>query len=137
MQQTPEMPMRFATQKLCTVLAVTFVVTWAFFHQEVSAQLGFPFGHRFDESLQKSDMEILRPGLRDLLENGADHSEWAWNNDQTGNGGMVELKHSFNHQNMACRKIEHVVKFKGQQDARRIGLNYCRTGAEEWKILAQ
>ena len=63
--------------------------------------------------------------------------QWSWENDQTGNGGIVLLKNSFNHEGMLCRRIEQQLKFRGQSDVRRFHLSYCRVGEQEWKILAE
>lgn len=91
-----------------------------------------PFGREYSR-FSEEDLHLMRVEADKLLSTGKVGSVASWNSEKSGNFGTMELERIFSAKGLPCRQLDHVVKFKGERDARRFQLTYCRVG-NEWRL---
>jgi surface antigen len=59
-----------------------------------------------------------------------------WSNPASGNSGTVTLLELFEQDGYSCRRVGHLVKIKGNADARQIELQTCLDPSDDtWKLI--
>jgi surface antigen len=58
-----------------------------------------------------------------------------WSNQESGNGGSIELIQTGEYQGMPCRRLQHDIKVKNVADPYRFTVDRCKTAEGTWKVL--
>lgn len=102
-----------------------------------SAFLIEPFQpHAVNFALTGTDIRIMRGQTLKLLDRGSLGEIRNWSNKSSGNSGTMRLITIFKPNGAACRRVRHVVKFKGLKDPHSFVVRYCQTNGV-WRNAAQ
>jgi surface antigen len=86
--------------------------------------------------LTGTDIRIMRQQTLALLDRGSLGEIREWSNKSSGNSGTMRLITIFKPNGAACRRVRHVVKFKGLKDTQSFVVRYCQVNGV-WRNAAQ
>lgn len=81
----------------------------------------------------EQDKQLYLDTLHQFLDSGEDGSEIEWQNAETGSGGQIRIKNTFDHDGMNCRRIwvtNHADDKTGAGT-----YVFCKSEDGSWKVL--
>ncbi|HUT50484.1 MAG TPA: hypothetical protein VM325_14175 [Alphaproteobacteria bacterium] len=87
-------------------------------------------------ALTGTDIRIMQDQTLELLDRGSIGEIRDWSNKSSGNTGTMRLITIFKPNGATCRRVRHVVKFKGLKDPQSFVVRYCQVNGV-WRNAAQ
>jgi surface antigen len=83
--------------------------------------------------LTKADMELAQKAARVDMEGQPEGTALRWQNSESGNSGAVVLIRRYQSDGRECRRLQHHLKIKGEQDIRVLEVTICLQEDGSWK----
>ncbi|MDX1540151.1 MAG: RT0821/Lpp0805 family surface protein [Geminicoccaceae bacterium] len=84
--------------------------------------------------LTQEDFAMIGTAVNRLTEQERVGESAEWRNPDSGNGGSVTLLELFAEGGFDCRRVRHMVKIKGEADAKQMTFKTCRDTDGVWKL---
>ena len=84
---------------------------------------------------KEGDFTLMQKTLKQVLEGATDGESREWSNPATGAMGRVRVLSSYRMKAMPCRRVEIFNQVPQAEATSRY--DFCRTAADEWKIVSR